>query len=203
METGQKGGEFSRNGPGAPGMYRARADPGYLPVRCCSKCTDMLVTVTAWLHRRIVIPVLALLRMGATPERLAWSLAVGLVVGVNPLLGSTTLLALGVAAAFRLNFVASQLGNHAMYPVELAMFPVFVKLGAVLFRTARLPWGIRDLGIAVRTQPWETTKALWVWEWHALVVWAVFAVVAVPAIALAMRPVLERAARSKLVAARG
>jgi uncharacterized protein (DUF2062 family) len=163
----------------------------------------MLLTMTSWLHRRIVIPILALLRMGATPERLAWSLAVGLVIGVNPLLGSTTLLALGIAAAFRLNFAASQLGNHAMYPVELAMFPVFVKLGSVLFRTAQLPWGIRELGIAARTQPWQTTRVLWVWEWHALVVWAAFAAVAVPAIALGMKPVLERAARSKLVAERG
>jgi hypothetical protein len=41
---------------------------------------------------------------------------------------------------------------------------------------------------------------LWVWEWHALVVWAAFAAVAVPAIAFGMRPVLERAARRKLTA---
>jgi uncharacterized protein (DUF2062 family) len=157
------------------------------------ECTDMLVDVASWIHRRIVIPVLALLRMGATPERLAWSLAVGVVVGVNPLLGSTTLLALGVAAAFRLNVAASQLGNHAMYPVELAMFPVFVKLGSVVFRTARMPWGHQQLWLAARTQPWTTTKALWVWEWHALVVWGVFAAVALPAIGFGMRPVLERA----------
>ena len=138
--------------------------------------------------------------MGATPERLAWSLAVGVVVGVNPLLGSTTLLALGLAAAFRLNLAASQLGNHVMYPVELAMFPVFVKLGSLVFRTARLPWGREELWAAARLHPWATTRVLWVWEWHALVVWAAFAAVAVPAIALGMTPVLERAARRKLTA---
>jgi hypothetical protein len=156
---------------------------------------DMLRRVGSWIHRRIVIPVLALLRMGATPERLAWSLAVGVVVGVNPLLGSTTLLALGLAAAFRLNVVASQLSNHLMYPVELAMFPVFVKLGSVVFRTTGLPWGRQQLWVAARTHPWATTRVLWRWEWHALVVWAAFAAVAVPAIALGLRPVLERAGR--------
>ena len=156
----------------------------------------MLESVTSWLHRRMVIPVLALLRMGATPERLAWSLAVGLVVGVNPLLGSTTLVALGIAAAFRLNFVASQLTNHAMYPLELAMFPVFVRMGSLVFRTAGLPWGHHELWVAARTQPWQTTRVLWVWEWHALGVWAVFAVIAVPAIAITMKPMLERAART-------
>jgi uncharacterized protein (DUF2062 family) len=163
----------------------------------------MLMTVASWIHRRIVLPILALLRMGATPERLAWSLAVGLVVGVNPLLGSTTLLALGVAAAFRLNFAASQLGNHAMYPLELAMFPVFVKLGSLLFRTARLPWEGKQLWLAARAHPWDTTRVLWQWEWHALVVWAAFAVVALPAIALGMEPVLahmqERMRRKPVV----
>jgi hypothetical protein len=151
----------------------------------------MLGAVASWIHRRIVLPILALLRMGATPERLAWSLAVGLVVGVNPLLGSTTLLALGLAATFRLNIPASQLGNHVMYPLELAMFPMFVKLGSLLFRTARLPWEGKELWMAARTHPWDTTRVLWQWEWHALVVWAAFAAVALPAIALGMRPVLE------------
>jgi len=72
---------------------------------------------------------MALLRKGADPDKLAWSLALGVVVGVNPLLGSTTLVALGLASVFRLNLVASQVGNHAMYPVELLLFPVFIKVG--------------------------------------------------------------------------
>ena len=36
---------------------------------------------------------------------------------------------------------------------------------------------------------------LWSWEWHALVVWAMFAVVAVPAIALGSEPMLRKMAR--------
>jgi hypothetical protein len=106
--------------------------------------------------------------MGASPEKLAWSLAVGVVVGVNPLLGSTTLLALGLAGIFRLNVVASQVGNHAMYPVEIALFPVFIKLGSMLFVTEKLPLAGKELWEAVRRHPWNTTKVLWRWEWHAL-----------------------------------
>ena len=142
------------------------------------------------LRKWLIDPVLQLLRTGATPERLAWSLAVGLVIGVNPLLGSTTLLALGFAAALRLNVVASQMTNHLAYPLELALFPVFVKLGSMLFRTAALPLERDALFHAARQHPWQTTRLLWSWEWHALVVWAMFAVVAAPLLALALRPVL-------------
>jgi uncharacterized protein (DUF2062 family) len=140
-----------------------------------------------------VNPVIGLLRMGADPDKLAWSLALGLVVGVNPLLGSTTLL--GLAAAFRLNLVASQVGNHAMYPVEILMFPVFIKLGDLLFGTQRIPLEGKALWHAAKYHPWDTTRLLWTWEWHALVVWAVFATVAMPTIALGMEPMLEKMAR--------
>ena len=138
---------------------------------------------------------MGLLRRGADPERLAWSLALGVVVGVNPLLGSTTLLVLGLAALFRLNLVASQVGNHAMYPVEILMFPVFIKVGSVVFATQKIPLEGKALWDAAKHHPWATTRLLWSWEWHALVVWAVVAVVALPVIALGIRPVLEKMAR--------
>ncbi|WP_103934888.1 DUF2062 domain-containing protein [Bryocella elongata] len=146
-------------------------------------------------HRRVVHPLLDLLRMGATPEALAWSLAIGVVVGVNPLLGSTTLLALALAGIFRLNLVASQIGNHIMYPVQLALFPVWVRLGTLLFHTPGLPMGKRALIEAVTHHPWDTTRILWTWEWHALVVWGVASVVAAPALKLLLTPLMRKLAR--------
>ncbi len=146
--------------------------------------------------RAVVNPVMGLLRRGAEPERLAWSLAMGMVIGVNPLLGSTTVLVLALAAVFRLNLVASQVGNHAMYPAELVLFPVFIKLGSVVFATEKLPLQGKQLWEAVKRHPWDTTRILWRWEWHGLVVWAVFAVVAMPAIAMGLRPLLVKMQRS-------
>jgi len=138
---------------------------------------------------------MGLLRHGADPDKLAWSLALGVVIGVNPLLGSTTVVVLALAAVFRLNLVASQVGNHAMYPVQLLMFPVFIKLGSVVFSTEKLPLEGKALWVAVKHHPWATTRLLWSWEWHALVVWVVVAAVALPAIAMGIRPVLEKMAR--------
>jgi uncharacterized protein (DUF2062 family) len=142
-----------------------------------------------------VNPVMGLLRRGADPEKLAWSLALGVVIGVNPLLGSTTLLVLALAALFRLNLVASQVGNHAMYPLQLVMFPVFIKLGSMVFSTQKLPLEGKALWDAAKHHPWATTRLLWSWEWHALVVWVMLAAVALPAIALGIRPLLEKMAR--------
>lgn len=152
----------------------------------------MLREVIGLFQRRVVQPIVELLKVGATPEGLAWSLAVGAVVGVNPLLGSTTVLALALAAVLRLNVVASQISNHALYPLELLLFPVWVKLGSLIFGTPGLPLTKKALFDAARHHPWATTRALWMWEWHALVVWVVFAAMAAPVIQLALRPVLRR-----------
>lgn len=138
---------------------------------------------------------MALLRTGADPKRLAWSLALGLVVGVNPLLGSTTVAALALASALRLNLVASQVGNHAVYPLEWLLFPVFIKMGSVVFATRGLPLGAKGLMEDAARHPWNTTRLLWMWEWHALLVWAAFAAVAMPLLAMGICPVLNRMAK--------
>lgn len=139
-----------------------------------------------------MLPILALLRMGASPRSLAWSIAIGLVVGVNPLLGSTTLVSLTIAVAFGLNVVASQLANHAAWPLEMVLVVPFIRLGARVFRTGPLPMSPHVFLLAARSTPMALIRQLWVWEWHALMVWAAIAVVATPAIALALTPLLQR-----------
>src|ERR1700761_1645469 len=155
----------------------------------------MLKTVleeTNFIRRRVVGPILQLLRIGATPERLAWSIAVGVVIGLNPLLGSTTVLALAVTPLFGLNVVASQFGNHLVYPLELLLFPVFIRMGSLLFRTEKMPLELPAIFREAKLHPWQTTQLLWSWEWHALVVWVMAAVVVAPVLKMLLKPVLER-----------
>ena len=145
-----------------------------------------------FLYRTLVLPVLALLRMGASPEKLAWSISLGLIVGVNPLLGSTTLLCLGLALLFRLNLPASQLANHLMYPVEIVLLYPFLKLGAFVFQTGPIPLAPSVLFSEVRAHPIALVKSVWLWEWHALVTWAIASAILLPLIAAILTPVLRK-----------
>jgi uncharacterized protein (DUF2062 family) len=144
------------------------------------------------IYRRGVLPILALLRMGATPRRLAWSIAAGALIGINPVIGSTTLLCLAVAFQFRLNVIASQIANHAMFPLEVALVVPFIRLGSRVFHTAAMPLAPRLFVEEARTAPLLLTRHLWMWVWHAFVLWAAMALVAAPLLALAITPLLER-----------
>jgi uncharacterized protein (DUF2062 family) len=143
------------------------------------------------LYRKIVLPLLALLRMGATPEKLAWSLAIGVAAGINPLLGSTTVICFALVFLFRLNPVAGQISNHLMYPLQLILVFPFIRAGERLFHTGPLPVIGKQIFAMARVAPVETTKLLWEWEWHALVAWLLVAVVLTPLLALALTPVLR------------
>ena len=149
-------------------------------------------TVRNFVQTRVLTPVLNLLRIGATPERLAWSLAVGAVIGINPIVGTTTVLCLAVAAIFRLNLVASQITNHLMFPVQLALVVVWLSLGEMLFRTGPLPLDSSAFIRALHERQWQTVHLLWTWQWHALIVWLLAAVVFTPLLAFALRPILQR-----------
>src|ERR1700733_4558399 len=145
-----------------------------------------------WVYRRVALPILALLRMGASPERLAWSIAIGLLIGINPILGSTTILCLALAFVFRLNVAASQIGNHIVYPLQLILIIPFIRVGSRVFHTEPMPLSATELLHAAREHPLDLTHRLWLWEWHAFVLWVILAAAAIPLLALILRPMLRR-----------
>ncbi|HEY0163051.1 MAG TPA: DUF2062 domain-containing protein, partial [Edaphobacter sp.] len=119
-------------------------------------------------HRRFVQPLLALLNLGTSPERLAWSIAAGLLIGINPLLGTATTLCFLIALALRLNLAASQLANYAVYPLQILLVVPFLRAGSFVFHTAPIPLSRSGLLAAARQHPLELMRSIWLWEWHAL-----------------------------------
>ena len=116
----------------------------------------------------------------------------GMLVGINPVLGTTTVLCLVASFSFRLNVVASQIANHAMFLLELVLVVPFIRLGSRVFHTAAMPLSPHMFLLAARTAPLALTRQLWTWEWHAFVLWVAISVVAAPSIALALTPLLQR-----------
>jgi uncharacterized protein (DUF2062 family) len=135
---------------------------------------------------RILRPLLRQLRGGVTPRRLAWSLALGMVIGINPSIGITTLLVIAIAWAFGLNQIASQIGSHAVTPIHLLLFVPFIELGVHLFHTSRLPLNRHQIE-HLSHHPWYLIRDIWQWEWHALIVWGLVAAIAMPVLAVYIR----------------
>jgi len=148
-----------------------------------------------WIWRKLVAPVVRALHRGGSPRRIAWSLAAGVVIGVNPLVGSATILTITVTHLLRLKHSASQLGVHTAYPLQLMLFLPFMQAGAILFQTDPLPFEKKELLSLMHEQPLQLFRSLWMWEWHALIVWLAVAAILTPSLAILFRRMLEHTRR--------
>lgn len=148
-----------------------------------------------FLHCRVLRPLLRVAHQGASPRRLAWSVALGVVIGINPLLGTTTVITLALAWLFRLNLVASQVGTHIMTPVQVLLFLPFIKAGTLLFHSGRLPMSKQEILHLSHRHPLDLIRILWRWEWHALIVWIICAALLAPILARQIRKALTLAMR--------
>jgi hypothetical protein len=146
-------------------------------------------SIREFLRCKILRPLLRLLRGGVTPRRLAWSLALGIVIGINPSVGLTTLVVILLAWTLGLNQIASQIGVHAVAPIHLLLFIPFIELGVYLFHTRRLPLSRHQME-HLSHHPWRFVRYIWQWEWHALIVWGIVAVVVMPLLAWYIRRAL-------------
>ena len=122
-------------------------------------------------HRRVVAPIVALLTQGITAEKIALSLSFGIVLGVFPVLGSTSLLCAAAAVIFRLNLPAIQLVNWLIYPLQLFFFVPFIRMGERLFRAAPLQLSLAQMLAMIRADLPHAVATLWLAEVHAMTAW--------------------------------
>ncbi len=144
-------------------------------------------------RRRILGPILDLLRQGVTPDKIALSIAFGIVLGVFPALGWTTLLCLVTAAWLRLNLPAMQLVNFLVYPLQLLLLVPFLRAGEVLFRSQGMGLSLPQIVGLIQAGVWHAIKVLWVATVHGIVVWALLAVPTIFVIYRLLAPLLCKA----------
>jgi uncharacterized protein (DUF2062 family) len=147
-----------------------------------------------FVRRKVIDPVMALLKQGVTPKLLAISLAIGIVVGIFPIVGTTTVICVAIALGFRLNVVAMQVTNHLVYPLQLLLLIPFVQLGERLFGAEHQPLSLEHVKAVFALGAWHGLTTLSTSLGHAVAAWALTAPVACLVCYVVLRPILERSA---------
>jgi uncharacterized protein (DUF2062 family) len=122
-------------------------------------------------YRRLIAPVVVLLTQGISPEKIALSLACGIVLGVFPVLGSTTILCAAAALIFRLNLPAIQLVNYLVYPLQLVFLVPLIRLGERLFRAPPLQLSLAQMLALAHADFRHAIATLWLAGVHAMSAW--------------------------------
>ena len=148
--------------------------------------------------RRLIRPILDLLRQGVTPEKMALSIALGAALGVIPVLGWSTTLCAIAAIVLRLNLPAIQIVNYFVYPAQIALLVPFFRWGEKLFRAPHFPISVPQIYGLFHAGAWIATKLLWTTIWHAIVVWGMLAPFFVGLVFVILLPLLRHALRREV-----
>lgn len=146
-------------------------------------------------RRRVVAPIVAQLTQGTTPEKIALTIALGLALGVFPILGSTTALCAIAGILVRLNQPIIQAINYAAYPVQLVLLIPFYRAGEYLLGRAPIPLSIPLLVDRFQTDAGQFLKDFGMIGIGGILVWLIVAPVAIVGMYLAVRGPLRALAR--------
>jgi len=152
------------------------------------------IRLKSWGYRRLVEPLVALLRQGISPRRLALSTAIAIVVGNIPVLGVSTILCTFIALIFRLNLPAIQLVQAAMAPTQVLLLIPLVRLGEWMLREPPQAVSIKAALALMSSGVWHAIVVLRDAIFHALFAWALLAPFCIYVIYRLLTPVFERTA---------
>ncbi|MEQ1946976.1 MAG: DUF2062 domain-containing protein [Bryobacteraceae bacterium] len=143
-------------------------------------------------RHRWLQPFMQLLRQGMSPEKLALTVALGAILGVTPVLGSTTLLCTLAAVALRLNLPAIQLVNGVVYPLQFLLLIPFYKAGAWMFGADASSVSLEGVLQLMRDGIPHAISALWTVTMRALAAWLIIGTVSAGFLFTLVLPVIRR-----------
>ena len=154
--------------------------------------TDPDLKPKSFWRRRVIAPIVAQLKQGITPEKIALTLALGGALGVFPILGSSTALCAVAALWLRLNQPIIQLVNYLVYPLQIILLLPFYRAGETLFGQPHVPiLSVVDLVNRFRAGPWQFIVDYGMVGVYGIIVWVLLAPPVIAAAYFLLRPALR------------
>ncbi len=151
-------------------------------------------------RERIMGVVAAQLKQGISPGKVALTVALGVTLGIFPIMGATTLLCIVAGLCLKLNQPIMQLVNWLVSALQLALIQVFVRLGEWLTRAERVTFSIPELIKKFHESPRKFLEEFGVTGLHAIVGWLAVAPVLIPLLYFSVLPPLKKLAKAKILA---
>lgn len=148
--------------------------------------------IAIYVQNKLLKPLVSFLKEGLSPEKLALSVALGVAIGIIPVLGITTIMCALVAVIFRINMPAIQLINYFVYPLQLILFIPFLKFGAFIFQSEGLIFSISFIKESLQQDFWLAAKLFWKANLGAIIIWFAISPFLIAIIYYSVLPVFKK-----------
>lgn len=115
------------------------------------------------------------LNQGLTPRELALTIAVGMTLGIFPVVGLTSILCTLAAVVLRLNLPVIQSVNWAMSLIQITLLIPFSHFGAMLFGGSGIMLNLNELMIMMETDFMGTIEQFMGAVLRGIAVWCIIA----------------------------
>jgi len=143
-------------------------------------------------YRWIVRPIVNQLKQGTSPEKLSWSVSLGVTFGIFPIMGSTSIVCLIAGYFLRLNQPILHLFKTFTYPLQLALILVYIRLGQMLNGVPLIKFSIPQLLSRFKDDPAQFARDFGMAALHGIEAWAISAVFLIPIIYFISLPILKK-----------
>lgn len=123
-----------------------------------------------YLKRKVYDPLMDLLRRGLSPKTISLSLSFGIVGGLFPIPGITSVICFIFTYLFSLNLVATQIANFVMTPLDFALVVPFIKMGDWILGESLSS----DFSEKLQSDFWGSLSQFRVAIFHGIFAWALF-----------------------------
>jgi len=137
--------------------------------------TDRPSRLKKFWQERVIAVIVAQFTQGFTPQKIALTIALGLNLGLFPILGATTALCAIAGLWLKLNQPVIQLLNWLASPLQLAMILVFVRIGEWLVRAQPVSFSIPELFRKFHESPVKFMQEFGLTGLHGIIAWLVIA----------------------------
>jgi len=151
---------------------------------------------TFW-RERVISVITAQFVQGITPSKISLTIALGLNLGIFPILGTTTILCAVAGLWLKLNQPVIQLVNWIASPLQLMLILVFVRLGEWLLRAPHLQLSIPLLIRKFHDSPMNFLREFGLTGLHGIIAWLLLAPFLTAIIYAALLPPLKKLAALK------
>ena len=132
--------------------------------------------IAEFFRLRLINPLVNFLIQGITPEKLSLAVTFGIILGIFPVIGTTTILCTAVALYLRLNIAAIQMINYFVYPLQLIFFIPFIRLGEFIFSQPPIPFSVTQIMEMIESDTLGTMRDLWLANLLGVAAWLLISI---------------------------
>lgn len=147
-------------------------------------------TASLW-KRWVVAPIVQQLTQGTSPQKIALGIAFGVTLGIFPIIGSTTVLALLIGIPLKLNQPVLHAFKALVYPLQWMLVLGFYRVGETLYGAPHVSLSIPTMMERFFSEPGPFFRDYGMTAVYGITVWCLIAPFLIAILRFGTRPLIE------------